>query len=305
VELPGTIRARLEEIRRDKLSGATALGRRAAELLVAWAKEHRNLPVEAFRRRVREICRELIWAQPAMASIVNLANRVLWSLDQALAADAPEAVAQVAGEFLRRLQRTPASYWHGRPVELPPEPIVLTYSYSQAVVEFLQLIRPRAVLCTEGRPAGEGLMLAREVARSGIRVTVAIDAAVFQLMPRATFAIVGADAVSETFVMNKIGTCLVALAAQHHGKPLYCVCGSEKFLPAGYRLPPEPRRDPAEILPAAIPGIEVENFYFEPVPCEWFTGWWTEEGLLGIEQIRARVRAQPLHPFLMAANGAG
>lgn len=64
--------------------------------------------------------------------------------------------------------------------------------------------------------------------------TLLDDAAARAAIADADLVLVGADMLMSRGLVNKVGTYPMALAAQH-GTPLYAVCGSEKFLPPGFR----------------------------------------------------------------------
>jgi translation initiation factor 2B subunit (eIF-2B alpha/beta/delta family) len=78
------------------------------------------------------------------------------------------------------------------------------------------------------------------------------DAALYSALADIDIVVVGADAVTPETVVNKVGTALVALAARERRKPIWVLCGSAKFAPAGWRL------QLAQL--------------FEEVPRAWFTG---------------------------------
>ncbi len=309
VEIPAAIRTRIAQIQADNRSGAVALAAHAAEALAAFA---RDLVAAAeagtadsrqgFRASLVEVCRALVAAQPAMASILNVANSALWEADRAasttLAPGAVEAACRTWVETLRssgrRISRHASRLLAGRGA-------VITHSYSQTVLEALLAARetgqgPR-VICTESRPLCEGTAMAKSLAEAGIEVTLVADAAVYAMMAKAELAIAGADSVSARGLVNKTGTSLLALAAREWKRGFYALCGSEKFLPAGYEPPPEPPKPPAEIAPP-VPNVSIENFYFDRTPLELVTGVVTEDGVLGREELRQCLAGRRLHPAL-------
>jgi translation initiation factor eIF-2B subunit delta len=153
---------------------------------------------------------------------------------------------------------------------------VLTHSSSRTVFDALVLAQGEVggidVICTESRPVCEGTVLAGELRKAGIRAEVVTDASMFRVMEQVDLAVCGADSVSEAGVTNKTGTALLALAARELDRPLYALCGSQKFLPVGYRLP----RGAA--APAGDPEHEA---FFEVTPLELFAGIVTEDWIVG------------------------
>ncbi|MGB9612398.1 MAG: hypothetical protein ACPL7M_15600 [Bryobacteraceae bacterium] len=156
-----------------------------------------------------------------------------------------------------------------------------------------------SVCVTESRPVCEGVALARELAAAGIPVRLFADAAAGAIASEARMVLLGADAVSQDGVINKIGTWLLALAARERAVAVYGLLTSDKFVPADYEMPAEPLRDPAEIV-AAPPGVQVINFYFEATPLDLFQGLVTEEGVLEPDEVRKRLAMLRLPPELRA-----
>jgi len=284
--LPENILERIDAIRRDKTSGSIELSRRATEVLLEVARHSR-------REAVVTAGRALVDAQPAMAAVFNLVNSVLL-------ADGAETAAQ---SFLKRLDESALSVSRHAGRLLADGMTVLTHSYSETVLRALRDQRGIHVICTESRPMNEGVSMAKALAAAGVRVTLATDAAMFSLVPSAQLVLVGADAVSPEAVVNKTGTALLALAARESGVRIYAVCGSEKFLPPGVRLPAEPPRDPAEVLRGGIPNVTVWNRYFEATPLRRFTGIVSDEGILTADEAANRLARTEVHPVLASKSG--
>jgi len=277
----------LEQIRSDNTSGAAVLAVRAARELMARAGAFSDA-------WLIETARALVEAQPAMAPIFNLANRVLLA--------GPERVEATCHEFIRQVEAAAdaiASIVAG----LIPDGAVLTHSYSSTVLKALRKARQAGkrfdIICTESRPVREGVILARELAREGVPVRLIVDAAVSLFLPAARIVLVGADSVSPRGLVNKIGTSTLTLAAEASHVPVYALCSFDKFLPAGYHAPPEPPKKPNEVLEDPIPSVTAANYYFDLTPLEHLTGIITEEGVLSAADLRRRLAALPVHEALL------
>lgn len=271
--------ARIEAIRRDRTSGATALALQAAEALEMAAVLEEPEWVGA--------ARAVAAAQPAMAPLFNLANAALLSADRAGACTA----------FAARIRESmPRVAAHGARL-IAPGMTVMTHSASSAVLDALRAGRPALVIATESRPVREGLILAGQLAREGIAVRLIVDAAMDLFLDEAQLALVGADSVSPAGVMNKIGTALLALVCDARRVPLYALCGTEKFVPAARA---QQARNPREVLERPIERIDAVNYYFDTTPLERFRGIVTEDGVLAAADIRARLADMPVHEALRA-----
>lgn len=276
----------IEQIRRDNRSGAAELASRAASELAVWAAGRRPEEIVA-------AAHELVRAQPRMAAMLHLASAVLAQ---------PSEAAHICERFLAQLATSARAAAERGAALVQAHDVVATHSRSSTVLAALRRAAAAGkrftVLLTESRPMMEGVTLARELAAAGIRVRLFPDAAVGGLVSEARLLLVGADAVTRQGVVNKIGTWPLALAARELARPFYALATSEKFVPPDYELPPEPLRDPAEILPDAPRAIEVVNRYFETTPLDLFQGLVTEDGVLSPDAVRNQLIQLPLPPAL-------
>ena len=202
------------QLLRDRSSGAAELATRAAELL-ALAEE-----LELTEGRIERLRNRIVGAHPAMGSVWNAVH----------AAD-PSAFARDhhkrAKTLMRRARR-----------QLPRGARVLTLSYSSTIVDLLGR-KDYDVLVAESRPGGEGKRTARSLQHAGARATVVPDAALLAAARQSDFAVVGADAVTPSHVVNKMGTYQLALACRECGIPVYVIADSSKLVPDDWPLPEE------------------------------------------------------------------
>jgi translation initiation factor eIF-2B subunit delta len=263
---------RLDEIRKDRASGAARLTVRAASLLVEYA--------ESAPEDIPEIAQALIEAQPSMAPIYNLVRRVVASPD----------VKTACTEFLDSMEQGATRVAEIAATLIEDGMTVMTHSFSSTLLaafrEAHQSGRNFTVICPESRPVCEGIALAASLGMSGIGARVIADAAAYRLLPTAQIVWVGADAISLQGVSNKTGTALIALAARELGVPFYVLCSSDKFLPASYSPPPEGPKNPAEILDRELPHVTAINYYFDLTPLSCVSGIVTEDGILAPDELK-------------------
>ncbi|MGQ9633415.1 MAG: translation initiation factor eIF-2B [Bryobacteraceae bacterium] len=299
--IPRAIQDRIRQIRNDHRSGSTALARRAAEALV----ELTRLPLcrTDFERQLVKTCCALVAAQPQMAAILNLCNAALWASEDSPDADAaPSFVRAAVDEFLSAAQNAAKGIAQTTAALISDCTAVATHSYSSAVRDALREAASGCckfrVAITESRPLLEGLALAKELASSGIPVTLGVDAAIALLLKDADLVLVGADAVTEAFLVNKAGTFPAALLARQQAIPFYALAGAEKFAPRTRRLPDESSKEPSEVLRRPPRRVEIRNLYFDQTPLNLITGIVTAQGVLSPRQVRLRLRKLRLHPAL-------
>ena len=264
--------ARIDEIGKDRASGAARLAVRAASLLVEYA--------ESAPEDIPEIANAVIGAQPSMAPIYNLARRALASSD----------VKAACTEFLESMEQGGARVAEVAATLIEDGMTVMTHSFSSTVLaafrEAQQGGRKFTVICPESRPVCERIALAASLGMDGIGACVITDAAAYRLLPTAQLVWMGADAISLRGFSNKTGTALIALAARELGVPLYVLCSSDKFLPASYSPPPEAPKNPTEILDRELPHVTAINYYFDLTPLSCVTGIVTENGIVAPEELK-------------------
>lgn len=302
----------IEAIRADNISGSQSITRRAGAI----AREQiRRLDQdeEGFRGALLEIGAALITAQPVMASLFNLFNGLLLKLeDCAGRGDSPRLLSDFLEDFAGAMTDHNHSIAERFCGSLSAGTTVFTHSDSSTLRTALEYGRDArkqfSVVCTESRPACEGARLARALSTSGVRTCLVTDSLVFSLLreQRAnSVVLVGADAVACEGIINKAGTCGLAVAAQSWGVPFYVVAGSEKLLPAGF-VPGGAIQDkpPEEILSAPPKGLRIINRYFDFTPLDSVTAVISERGFVETAQLSRELQRLPVHAGLRAALDA-
>ena len=250
----------------DDRSGAAEIAARAAE----------GLALLGAQRDVARAARHLVRAHPAMAPLWRLGAATLSAKDHRAAARRFGEALAVESDGVAR-----AAEW-----ALPRRAVVVTHSASSNV--FAALVRHHArvtrVICTVSLPGGEGRALARRLEREGIETEVVPDAAVGRAASEADVALCGADAITEQAAVNKVGTMLLALAAEQAGIGFYVLAGTSKFLPARAWRPDD--------APA-----------YEATPLALVDAVVTERGPMGTAAIRRAVRRIELPRALTSRNG--
>ncbi len=290
----------------DNRSGAALIAERAADILMRRAGTGEAASPDAFRQELLATGWALIRAQVVMAPLVNLVNSVLWKVEES---ETPRglrlAVAQATDEFKRQLRYHAMRVAEGALTLIGDGSTIITLSYSSTVQHALQHAmragRRFNVICAESRPGCEGRETAAALAGYGVPVTLMVDAAVVAAIPTAQLVLVGADMLSDRGLVNKVGTYALAMAARGAGVPFYTLCGSEKFLPPGFK-PLEQADHPAtEIWTDAPGGVAIRNRYYDSTPLEAISGIVTEQGTLPVAAIEAWLAATRLHPALANA----
>jgi translation initiation factor 2B subunit (eIF-2B alpha/beta/delta family) len=292
---------RISGIRDDHRSGATALTRDAAGVVAQMAELELDRD-ESLLEALVTAGRLLVKAQPFMASLVNLAGAALEACETAGPEDPRILIKASVSRFLSQMDESTEAIAAAAANLLAAGKTVLTHSSSEGVRRALAEAHRSGhrlrVICTESRPLCEGTALAKSLGNMGIPVTLIVDAAMAAALAEVDLVLVGADAVTPEFVVNKAGTSMLALAARELGRKMYALAGPEKFLPSGYRLPSEVPKDPAEVLGESPAGVQARNLYFDRTPVDWLAGIISRDGVLDARDLRKRLGNLSLHRAL-------
>ena len=200
--------------------------------------------------------------------------------------------------FLLRIKETPHCIGAYLLDELRKYDTLLLHSYSSTVLKMLLYAKREgcsfSVICTESRPAYEGILLAKNLAANNINVTLVTDAAIGSMLPTVDCTIVGVDAITKEGIWNKTGTMGILLSSWTLHIPSYNLSGIEKILPERYS-PTYRKRDPQELLSEPIDKLQPFNYYFDMTPWSYIQHIVTNEGPLSVSAIQKRMKALKLH----------
>lgn len=294
----------------DRSSGSTDVARAFLEELSRWAEIDRSPDPDTFRAGLLLWLRRGQAAQPSMALLHQLAARALDVTATAVRRgdSLPDMRSHLAASCDAELAdldamqdgvvRTAAS------LVTSPDGWIATLSASGMVRDALIEVRrrnqsPRA-LVGEGRPRLEGRQLAAALARAGIPVWLMVDAALPLLVSQARAVWIGADAVTDRGVINKVGSYGLALAAREHSVPVYALAGRRKFIPASTPALQILEMPPSEVWDEPAHEVKPRNVYYELVPLELLRGVVVEDAVLGASEVVQTARERSLPEELAA-----
>jgi ribose 1,5-bisphosphate isomerase len=287
------LEALIAPLRADTVSGAAVVGRLAAEVVRRAAVRVNAGSQEELRWAMGEVVVKVMEAQPAMAPLVSLACDVLDAVEDAYDVEGGRHLAAQAAQAFRSGLETRAQAVAARAATLlPANGTVATVSSSSTVRAALlhgAESRELRVLCLESRPFSEGQMLAESLAKAGIAVVYAVDAAAATLISDCDMVLLGADSIGDAGIVNKIGSASLAEPAHRLGVPVHVISDETKILPLGF---PQHLRDdrPGEEVWRAPAGVRVWNRYFESLPLEWVTSVVTENATLTVAELEEHRR---------------
>ncbi len=175
--------------------------------------------------------------------------------------------------------------------------VIITLSYSGSVLKAIKRAHDRGseieVIVSESRPIGEGLEMAKHLARIGVKTTLIVDSAIRASIERATKAMLGAEAIAANgAVVNKVGSAVLALAAKEARVRLYIVAGTYKILPETIFGEMIALPSVEEEIPNDLKEMGVKNItpLFEAISPDLIDAIATERGFIAPEAIPFIVR---------------
>ena len=217
----------------DRTSGAGDVALALLAELERWLAVGRSSSAPAFRASLLAWLRGAQASQPSMALVHQLAARALEIADTALARGEPAAGLRTALALSCEAERN--DLIAARQALAKQAAVLVTErggwiatlsesgAVRAAILEAHRAGRAPRVLMGEGRPLFEGRVSAAALGAAGIPVWLVVDAALPLLLSQARMVWLGADAVTDMGVMNKLGSYAAALAAREHSVPVYAL----------------------------------------------------------------------------------
>ncbi len=284
----------IDEIRNDRVHGASQLARQAASVLKRAAEHSQAGSVDQFLLELKGVGRELMLSRPAMAPVFNIVSRLLNAI---LATERElDSIGQFAvykADELIESSLLAVAQIAGYASELVADgEIVMTHSYSSTVVAALKEAFTQhdiKVITTRSGPGRTGERIAEQLGLYGVPVTFIDDAAMGLYIPTVSRVMVGADRIcADGKVVNGIGTYQLALAAGKASIPFYVLCEMLKLDPRlkGEEVVLEEKETFEVVEPGRLPpAVRIKNPYFDVTPLELVAGVITENGLLTVEEV--------------------
>lgn len=295
----------------DHTSGSGGVARAFLTSVERWVETDRSPDAASAHAALFALLREAQAAQPSMALVHQLAARAFRVSETSVArGDRAADLRRFVGDSCEVERRDLAAAVRDAAalatrLVAAKQPWIATLSASEGVLAALHALaeagRPPRVIVAESRPRFEGRETARALAAAGIEVWVVADAALPMLLSQAQALWIGADAVTEHGVLNKIGSYTAALAAREHGVPVWAIAVRKKLLPATTGALGIAEMPPAEIWDAPPAGVRPRNVYFEMVPNPLLRGVVVEDAVLGSTEVGVAARDRELPSELAAA----
>jgi len=300
-----------ERIRRLEVQGATNVALEAVRALVEQMKTSKYRDKDAALEEISEAKRILFASRETEPFMRNAIRYIEWRVSESeweRAGELRVLIQNVSEELNRTFRSARETIAQIGSRRISSGDRILTHCHSSAVNTVFKLAKEQGidfeVFVTETRPVYQGRITARELREAGIETTMIVDSAVRSFIKRASQVMVGADAItSEGNVINKIGTSMVALAAQEARVPFYVITELLKFDPqtihGDYEAIEE--RPASEVWPDSPEGLVIRNPAFDVTRRDHIHGIICEEGVISPHSILEAVRRR--YPWILEHTG--
>ncbi|MCC6047044.1 MAG: ribose 1,5-bisphosphate isomerase [Desulfurococcaceae archaeon] len=283
-----------EGIRTMRIRGAGNIARNGALALAIAAERFSGSDLEAFLKYMGLVADYVRSSRPTAVSLPNAVSYVMSRLERSRPTsvdDARRAVVEASKEFIEYSENAVKLIGELGARRIERGDILMTHCHSTVAVSVIVTAfrqgKVERVYVKETRPAFQGLITARELAKEGVEVVLIPDSAVRYYMKKVDKVVVGADTIAANgAVVNKIGTSVVALVAKEARVRFYVASETYKFSPYTIlgELVPIEVRDPTEVVDpgwlAENPNVQVFNPVFDVTPPEYVDAVITERGVI-------------------------
>lgn len=296
-----------DDIKRLRIQGARNVAKAAMVAMGIIARKSKAKSREGLVNELLAAADELASTRPTEPMLRN-ALRALFADVKKSKGDVAEVrklVERDELEYFKRMDENEEriAEYGGR--ELSNSSVILTHCHSSSVVSILEraneLSKGIEVICTETRPKLQGLITAKQLSSAGVKVTLIVDSAASHFMKDVDSVLVGADAItSKGDLINKIGTCGIAMIAHEYGVSVYSAAETFKFDPltlwGGIEKIEE--RNPEEVInPKRLKGVGIRNPAFDVTPARYLTAYITEMGVITPQSMLNVIMSEGIEKF--------
>lgn len=283
-------------IKTMKLRGAGRIASSAAEALVITAQESKVRSPSKLIDELEVTTRLLLKTRPTAVSLPNAVRYIMHKVKIAQQEntgleDLRQITIEAGSAFIQNSKRAIDQIGEIGAKRIEDGDCIITHCNSAAVTTVLTTAFNQGknfeVFISETRPRFQGRITAKALSDVGVATTLIVDNAVRYFMAKMDKSIVGADAVAANgAVVNKIGTSMMALAADESRVPFFVAAETYKFSPETMmgRLVKIEERDPFEVLSKEklkeLPKVRIRNPSFDVTPPEYIDLIITEKGII-------------------------
>lgn len=196
-------RKELDIILKDKKSGSTIIANKIEELF-------KIIPEE----EIKTVAKEILFTHSSMGAVINKINLLCLKAEG-------EKIPEIEDD----MENTFIKFWD----ENFSKKRWITLSMSHWVTELLKRGEDLEVIVGISYPQKEGIITADTLSNLH-NVELLEDCTLISEVEEADGIILGADLITNEFIINKIGSYSLALAANYFHKPIYIISSGDKYL---------------------------------------------------------------------------
>lgn len=274
------IQSLIDYLNSDLQSGSTELTLNCLTRLQALLKDSNEITHD----ELATVCDQLQSVRPSMIALGNALHR--WQQNWKKS-DTTAALCETLNHIIEQLQHVKTQVAEHAALLVKHDFTVMTHSRStQVTALFAHLVKHNIsfnAIITLSAPGNEGLLVARQLNEWKVPTTLITDAEMGLFMPQVDINISGCDSwLADHHFVNKSGTLLQALAAQHYGKPFWVLADSFKNSNQTSHQVTLESMPPEEISDLTSDFIDIQNLYFETIPTRLISGRVDENGVKSI-----------------------
>jgi ribose 1,5-bisphosphate isomerase len=283
------------DIKKLKIQSAHGIAHAGLECLKiainhSGAKERKH-----FLEEIQDIAQKIKTARPTEIELGTIINLVLFKISENEIEDVEKLKDFAISVCDKQIAETEVAMQ--RLIENGAKQIhnsdrILTHCHSRTVIGILREAKKQGkdftVFVTETRPLKQGLITAKDLLDSKIKIVYGVDSDMGFLMKKCTKVLVGCDAIlPDGSIVNKIGTLPMAIVAKAFGKP-FIVAGLTTKLTHKVEIED---RDPREVEdPRKLRGAKIINPAFDITPGDYVDFIITEKGVVKPHDVFEMVR---------------
>ena len=283
------------DIKKLKIQSAHGIAHAGLECLKIAINSSKAGDRKSFLEEIQDIAQKIKTARPTEIELGSIVNLVLFKISDNEIEDVEKLKDFALSVCDKQIAETEVAMQ--RLIDNGAKQIhegdrILTHCHSRTVVGIFREAKKQGkdftVFVTETRPLKQGLITAKDLLSSNIKIVYGVDSDMGYLMKKCTKVLVGCDAIlPDGSVVNKIGTLPMAIVAKAFGKP-FLVAGLTSKLTHKVEIE---ERDPKEVEdPAKLKGAKIINPAFDVTPGEYVDFIITEKGMVKPHDVFEMVR---------------
>ncbi|RLE62589.1 MAG: ribose 1,5-bisphosphate isomerase, partial [Thermoprotei archaeon] len=282
--IPESVLKLAEDIKAMRIRGAGRIARAVAKGLAEAATAYTGDSLEEFNEYIRRVAKLLRETRPTAVSLPNAISYILSRYKRDLeyierVHEARESIITHATEFIKYSLEAVKKIGIIGSHMISSGETILTHCNSSTALEIIIRAfkdgKDIEVFATETRPKCQGYITAGILKRNNVPTVLIPDSAIKSIMKKIDKVIVGADAIAANgAVVNKVGTSLIALAANEASVDFIVAAETYKFSPVTVlgELVEIEERDPREVCSEKFfryKKIKIRNPAFDITPPEY------------------------------------